>query len=179
MLDALKKRFFATQKEEVTMTKETVQPELTAEKVAESELAAHLENVTDINKAQAAKLAEALNSITELNSKLIIAQAELAEIESAKAALIAEAASKKLAARKEKVEMVIGTVKAASLLSATEALDDVAFDAVVTALAGSVEEESKGKMFKELGASGTTDASKVVEESAEMKALKAKYKAAK
>lgn len=173
MLDAIRKKFFATQKEEVEMIKETEQEvsakELASEVVADATLSSALAAATELNASQAAALAD-------LTSKFEAAQAALAEIEAAKAALIAEAAEKKLAARKEKVEMAIGTAKAPALLAATESLDDVAFEAVVAAMAGSVEAESKTDLFREIGASGSVDASKVVDsEGAVMKALKTKY----
>jgi uncharacterized membrane-anchored protein YhcB (DUF1043 family) len=113
--------------------------------------------------------------ITDLTAKLGEATAALAAVEAEKAALAAEAEAKRLASRKEKVEAAIGTEKAAGLLAATENLDDAAFEAVVSALAGSVDAEASTSLFKEVGVTAEADAAKVVEESAEMKILKQKY----
>ena len=179
MLDALKKRFFNAAKETPEMKKEDAQPELTAEKVPESELAAHLENVKEINLQQAAKLSDALNAITELTSKLAGAQAALAIIEADKASMVAKAVEAKLASRKDKVVEMIGTERADALMTATANMEDAAFDAVLVAMSVATEKEANSAMFKEIGVSGEVDASKVEEEGAVMKALKAKYATAK
>jgi hypothetical protein len=114
-------------------------------------------------------------ALAELNSKYEAATAALAAIEAEKAEMIAQAAAAKAASRKEKVVAAIGTEKADSLLLATEGLDDAAFEAVVSALVGSVEVEAKSNLFKEVGVAAQADATKVNEESAEMKILLAKY----
>lgn len=160
MLEAIRKKFFATQKEEVNMsdpTKQEVAAKELVEAVADTEMSSALAAATELNASQAAALAE-------LATKYEAAQAALAEIEAAKAALIAEAAEKKMAARKEKVELAIGTAKSEALLAATESLEDGAFEAVLAAMAGSVEQESKTDLFREIGASGSVDASKVEED---------------
>jgi hypothetical protein len=115
------------------------------------------------------QLDAALASVATLTTALEAVVAEKAE-------MIAAAGITKMTARKEKVVAAIGELKADALMMATGGLDDAAFEAVVSALAGSVEAEAATDMFKEVGASATADVSKVVAgESAEMRLLKAKY----
>jgi hypothetical protein len=125
------------------------------------------------------QLADAISALAEMTSKFEAAEAALATIAAEKTALEVAAAVAKASARKVQVEAAIGTEKAAGLLLATEGLDDVSFDKVVAALAGSVDAEAKSTLFQEVGATGVVDAAKIVEESAEMKILKAKYPGAK
>lgn len=129
-----------------------------------------------------AMVAQAEEAVANLTAQLAEANAALAEFRTAaeaaeadKANLIAQAAAQKAASRKEKVVAAIGTEKAEGLLAATENLDDAAFEAVVSALAGSIEAEAQTNLFKEEGVAAEADAGKVVEESKEMKILKAKY----
>jgi hypothetical protein len=122
-----------------------------------------------------AQLETVAAALTEVTGLYEAAKAALAEVAAEKVAMEVAAAVAKAAARKEKVEAAIGTEKAAGLLLATEGLDDASFDAVVAALAGSVDAEAKSPLFQEVGATGVVDAAKIVEESAEMQALKQKY----
>lgn len=112
--------------------------------------------------------------VAELKAALDAANAALAAAEVEKIDAEAAAEAQRLAARKEKVEAAIGTEKAAGLLAATENLDDAAFEAVVSALAGSIEAEAKTSLFKETGVAAEADAAQV-EESETMRILKAKY----
>lgn len=89
-------------------------------------------------------------------------------------ALLEQIEEQRANARKEKIVAAIGTEKAGALFEATEGLDDAAFEAVVSALVGSVEVETKSELFKEVGVAAQADATKV-EESAEMRLLKQKY----
>lgn len=143
---------------------------------AEPEAAAPALEQNEALVAATAALAELAGKFEELSTKFEAATAALAAIEAEKADMIAQAVAAKAAARKEKVEAAIGTEKAAGLLLATNGLDDAAFDAVVSALTGSVEVEAKTDLFKEVGVTAEVDAAKVgEEESKEMKLLKAKY----
>jgi hypothetical protein len=99
--------------------------------------------------------------------------AEAAEAAAAQAA--AEAAAAKLNARKEKIVAAVGTERADALMAATQALDDAAFDAIVSAMSLSVQIEAKTGMFAEVGATADANAAAPIEESPEMKILKAKY----
>lgn len=121
------------------------------------------------------KLAEAEGKIAEMTALLEAAQAELAAVAAEKAVMVANALTVKLAARKEKIVASIGTEKADALMAATEGLDDAAFEAVVSAMAGSVEAEANTDLFKEVGVTAEADAAKVIEKSEEMKLLESKY----
>jgi len=145
----------------------TLQAEFDAYKATAEELLA----VTD---KQLTESSEALAKVVAHAESL---EAKVAALEAEKATTVATAEAKRLAARKEKIVEAVGTARADALMAATEALDDTAFDAVVSALKLSVDTEAKSEMFKEVGAAAEVDAAKVTEESAEMKILKAKYKA--
>lgn len=121
------------------------------------------------------KLEAANGALAEMTAKFEEAQAQLSAIAAEKAQMVTDALAAKLAARKEKVVAAIGTEKADGLMLATEGLDDTAFEAVVSALAGSVAAEAASPLFKEVGVTAEADAAKVVEESAEMKLLKKQY----
>ena len=105
--------------------------------------------------AQMASQSEALLAVqkqfAELSSKHEAAIAALAEIEETKAALVAEAAAKQLAARKEKVELTVGTAKAPAILAATEALGDEQFNAIVAAFSANLAAEAASPLFNEIG----------------------------
>lgn len=132
----------------------------------------------DAIKAEFGVQLDAANAaLAELTGKYEVATAQLAAIAAEKAELVANAAAAKLAARKEKIVAAIGTEKSDALMTATEGLDDAQFNAVVSAMAGSVEAEAKTDLFKEVGVTADADASKVTEESAEMQILKKKYPA--
>ncbi|MDE3023520.1 MAG: hypothetical protein KGI54_17000, partial [Pseudomonadota bacterium] len=142
----------------------------------DSELAAQLKQAQESLASQQADFQAMQELMEELSTKLQKAEAALQDNQAAKEALIAEAKAKTLAARKEKVMAAIGeNEKADKLLVATEGMDDEAFTAVVSALAGSVEKEAQSEMFKEVGVAAQADAAKVVEKSAVMKALQEKY----
>lgn len=145
-----------------------VQVELT---VDTAEVQAALQEVS-------AQLEDLTAKFTELSGQYEQAQAALQALADEKAQMIAAAAATKLEARKAKVEAAIGTEKAPGLLAATEGLDDAAFEAVVSALAGSVSAEADTTMFQEVGVTAEVDAVQAVEagsQSKEMKLLQAKY----
>lgn len=148
----------------VESTVEAVTVDNEALLAAQTELAAK----TDEAMALAAQVAE-------LTAKLDEVQAIVAAVEAEKAEMLAKAAEAKLAARKAQVVAAIGTEKADALLAATENLDDAAFAAVVSAMAGSVEAEATTSLFVEQGVAADADASKVTEASLEMQLLKSKY----
>lgn len=132
------------QEEVVNMTVEKEGQTVMAADVNTAELVANLATATE-------SLANVQAQFAELTSKYEAAQAALNAIEAEKAALVADAAAKKLAARKERIEMAVGTEKAPALLAATEKLEDEQFEAIVGAMAASFEVEASSKMFKEVG----------------------------
>lgn len=121
-------------------------------------------------------LETAVNAVAEADAKVAELEAKLAAANAEKVAAEVAAAEKRLLARKEKIEAAVGTSNADALMAATQSLDDAAFDAVVSALNMSVDNESKSGMFSEVGAAAQADAAKV-EESPEMKILREKYSA--
>ena len=131
--------------------------------------------------AQLASKASAFNELeaafSELSSKHESAIAALAAHNEEKLALVAQAAAAKLQARKESLEMAVGTEKAATLLSTLEVLDDVGFAAVVSSMSMNLDKEANTASFKEVGVSANADATKVVEETSLEAALKSKYQA--
>jgi hypothetical protein len=107
------------------------------------------------------------------------AQAALNALTAEKAEMVVKAEAAKFTARKEKVVLAIGTEKADGLMLATQGLDDAAFGAVVSALAGSVDAEASTGLFTEVGVAAAADTTKIVAESSEMKIIKQKYSSAK
>lgn len=157
MLDHLKKYLSkgsnpvaeATQHEEnVEMTTNTEQ--LSAVNT-EAELAALVASQAASLTETQTTLAALQESFAELNNKYTEAAAKLAEVEAAKASLVAEAAAAKLAARKEKLEFAVGTEKASTLLSTLEVLDDAAFDSVVSSMTVNLDKEALSSAFTEKG----------------------------
>jgi hypothetical protein len=120
-------------------------------------------------------VATAEAALAEMTAKYEGAQAALTALAAEKEAMLAAHAAAKLAARMSKIEAAIGTEKAAGLMAATEGLEDAAFEAVVSALVGSVNAEANTSLFKEVGVTAEADATKIVTESAEMRILKQKY----
>lgn len=118
---------------------------------------------------------EVVAALTDITTKFETANAALAEVEQARASAVAEAHAAKMAARKAVVVATIGDAKADAFVAATEMLDDTAFEAVSSALAGSAAAEADTPLFNDVGVEAQADTTKVVEESAEMKLLKQKY----
>lgn len=149
------KKFFnvaeAAQQEGVE-TSMTTQTEATASMAADitkiAELSALLATATE-------SLASKEDAIKELTAKFEKAQASLDSSEKAKEELAAKAAAAKAVTRKEKVVAAVGTDKAPALLTATETLEDSAFDAIVASLTVNLDAESKSKMFTETGVTPT------------------------
>lgn len=177
MLKSLKKEFnkiFNTPNgdKEATMKKDNPQPANAA-----PEMAAELASALALVASQTEALKDTAEKLAEMSALYVDVKTALDAVEAAKATLVAEAKATRLQARTEAVVAAIGTEKAPSLLAATEALDDVAFQAIVGAMATSFVKEAASPLFKEIGVSASADTSKVVEaeETAEAKMLKAKY----
>lgn len=123
-------------------------------------------------EAQVQEMTQALQDKTEQVEAL---QAEVSQLKTSAEALMKTAEEKRLAARKEKIVAAIGTGQADALMAATTSMEDAQFEAVLAALAGKQETESKSKMFTEQGVAAEVDAATYVEETPEMKALRGKY----
>jgi len=122
---------------------------------------AQLEALASSLSAAEASMASQAVSLAELSSKFEAVVAELASVKEAKAQLEASVKAAKFAARKEKIEMAVGTVKADALFAATESLADAQFEAVIGAMATSMEAEAKSPAFTEQGVGHGVDASKL------------------
>lgn len=174
MKSALKKFFnsaSADHKEEAeNMATKEGQTEMTADNKT-AELQALLESATTTLAATQSKL-------VEMSALYEAAQAALKEAADVEAALVADAAQKRMDARKQTIVASVGTARADALLAATDSLDDVSFNAVVSAMAGSFDAEAKSEAFKEVGVNAPEDKAAVAsepKESEESKLLKAKY----
>lgn len=151
MLDYLKKFYkpaSAETQEEVEMT-EIEKATLAAAEQKTAELTVALNTAT-------ATLTEKETAFAELSAKLEAAQAALNASEEAKAALAAEAATKRLEARTAAIEAAVGDGKAEALLAATDKMDDEQFNTIVSAMAASFDAEAKTTMFNEQGAAAET-----------------------
>lgn len=169
------KKFFSGEKGSKEMKKEDMQA---ATPAVDEEMAAQLKQAQETLASKSAEMETLQSALAEMAEKVAKAEAAMLKTEAAKATLVAEAKAKQAAARKEKVMAAIGeNDKATKLLAATEGMEDAAFEAVVSALAGSIEQEAKSEMFKDVGVDAKADASKTIEKSAVMKALEDKYQA--
>lgn len=141
MLNHLKKIFNNVVEKEPEMVQETTQAPVLA-----------VDQTAELATAQAALATQAEALSTALAEVATLKQG-LEQVTALLAATQAEAATKRLATRKEAIVAAVGTDKAESLLSATETLDDTQFNAIVGAMAASFEAEAKSKMFTEAGVS--------------------------
>lgn len=145
----------------------------------ETELSVMRTELEDGVAKLSAELATAVAALAEMTANFEAAQAALNALTAEKAELAVKAEAVKFTARKEKVVSAIGTEKADGLMLATQGLDDAAFEAVVSALAGSVDAEAKTGLFTEVGVAAEADTAKIVVESPEMKIINKKYNSAK
>lgn len=117
----------------------------------------------------------ARDALAEMTVNFETAQAALNALSAEKAELAISAETAKTSARKAKVVMAIGTEKADGLMLATQGLEDAAFDAVISALAGSVDAEAKTSLFTESGVEAEADTAKLVVENPTAKLIRQKY----
>lgn len=125
-------------------------------------------------------LENAVNTITELTANKEQLEAALADAIEANAKLEAnlkDSAEKqlaeKLATRKAKLDAAVGSEKSEAAFEALKGLEDAAFEAVVTAMATSVEKEAQSELFTEAGVAGDAEPAKQM--TVEEKLLRAKY----
>jgi hypothetical protein len=178
MLNQIKKEFNKLfnpiSKDKTEMKKDQSQPEQAA-----SEVVAKLDAALATIAAKDETLKELSGKFTELSSKYDEMKKSFDAMLAEKAAMIAEAAQKRLSARKEKVEMAVGTEKASALLAATESLDDAQFEAIVEAMKTTLKTEAeKNPMFQEVGMAGEADHVETLEAAGvtkEAEMLKEKY----
>ncbi len=130
------------------------------------------------NASLEAELTTLKEKLTNTETALTEANSVVEEISKAKATVEADAKAVKLTARRAAVAATIGDAQAEAFVTATEKLDDVAFEAVSQALTGGKAAEADTTLFTEVGVDSQVDATKTPNaESPEMKTLKAKYKA--
>jgi hypothetical protein len=136
---------------------ETKEEEMTVETVAQVELATHEAVVAELAtlkadfEAQAAQLATALEAIEAVKAEAEAAKTALAAVAEEKAQAEAAVKAEKMAKRRAAVEANIGTDKADAFMEATKELDDTAFAAICSAMAGTVKAETESELFKEVG----------------------------
>jgi hypothetical protein len=144
---------------------ETKEEEMNVEDKAQVELAAHEAVVAELAtlkasfEAQAAQLATALEAIETVKAEAEAAKAALAAVAEEKAQAEAAAKAEKLAKRRAAVEANIGSDKADAFMDATKELDDTAFAAICSAMAGTAKAEAESELFKEVGVETKAEAS--------------------
>lgn len=135
--------------------------------------------VEEEQKQLADALEVAVAAVAAADTEVASAKARVEELEAQLALIEAQHAEKLAASRLKKIEAVVGSAKAPALMAATSKLEDAEFEAVVNAMAAASDIEANSKMFSEVGATATVDASKAEEiESQEMKILRNKYQKA-
>ena len=135
-------------------------------KLQEKEL--ELSDLLSVNAGQLAKLTSLEQLAQGYKEQLEAVQNYVAEMNQ-------KAKDVKLAARKQKIEMLVGSAKAESTFEATKEMEDSAFEAVCQAISTSLSVEEQSPQFQEVGVKADSDVSGV-DETPEMAALKAKYK---
>jgi hypothetical protein len=135
--------------EEVEMT-ETTEATALATAATIAELTASLEQAT-------AALATKEDAFVAMAAQVEKMSAALAASETAQAEFAAQAKAVVIAARKEKLEAVLGTIGAAPVLASLEGADDTTFNTVLSAFAVNREAESKSEMFQEKGVAATVE----------------------
>ena len=165
MRDAFKK-FFAVnsaqpaasaeqEKEVVEMTK-TTEANAQAAATTIAELTASLEQAN-------ATLATKEKLFAEMSTKFEQATSALNASEAAQATLAEQIAAKATAERTSKLSAVIGAVKAPAMTASLSALDDAAFDLVVSSMSANLSAEEKSSMFTEKGVSADAEVAPTVE----------------
>jgi uncharacterized protein (DUF3084 family) len=135
--------------EEVEMTEHNEATALaTAATIAE--LTASLEQATSALATREEAFAAMAAQVEQMS-------AALAASETAQAEFAAQAKAAVTAARKEKLETVLGTLGAAPVLASLEGADDATFATVLSAFSLNREAESKSEMFKEKGVAATVE----------------------
>lgn len=159
-----------TQEEIISMTTEENQvAAMAADNTAE--LTATLNTVTEAMATLQADFAE-------MKTNYEAAQAALSASAEAQATMVAQAKAKVMTERTASLSAVMGDVKGPMLAASLESLDDATFATVLSGYAASFKAEEKSEMFNEVGVAAEATQVEAVEESAEMKIIKAKQAAA-
>jgi septal ring factor EnvC (AmiA/AmiB activator) len=145
MLKQLQKYF---NKEEVEMT---IEGTINAPALEVQAMATELSELKASFAEQTALVASMSENLEATNKALEEATAKLAAVAEEKATVEAAALQAKMDARMAKIVETVGDVKATALMEATKELNDVAFDAVLGAMATNMEAEAKSELFTETG----------------------------
>ena len=133
---------------------EGVQVEMTTDQTNEQsalvELNVHEAVVAELS-ALKASFAEQAAEMVSMKDALEKANAALAVVAEEKAAVEAAALQAKTDARRTKLQVIVGDVKAEELVTAFEGLDDKVFEAMAKTLSANMEQESKSVQFVETG----------------------------
>lgn len=127
-------------------------------------------------EAAATTLAEKEAAFAALNNKYTAAEAALAASAEAQAMLVSQAKAAVMATRTASLSAIMGDVQGPKTAASLEALADEAFAVVLSSYAANFKAEAES--FKEVGVGADAAPVAVVEESAEMKIIKAKQAAA-
>lgn len=143
-------KYFKPEEEKVEMTTETnaaapAAVEMTAELTAQvAELQASFAQVSEA-------LATKETALAEMAAKLEQAEAALATVAAEKEAVEAAAKQAVKDARMSKLVEAVGDVQASALMTATEGMEDAAFEKIVAALTVNIDKEANSEMFNETG----------------------------
>ena len=153
-------------------------PEVTTELVEIEKETTMAVDTTQVDTTLQASFDALTLAFAEATAEVTRLTAVIAEAEQAKATAATAALATKMDARKELIVKAVGTERADALFSATEAMPDTAFAAVMSAMSMTSAVEAKTELFTEVGVSGTADVSKVEADAASnptMALLQAKY----
>jgi hypothetical protein len=154
MLKEIMKKVFkpaSAETQEEVMTTETDKANLAIDNTTVAELTANLASVTEA-------MATLQGSFAELSTKYESAQAALNASEAAQALLATQAATARLEARTSAITASVGTSQLEAMLTATNGMDDAAFDTIIGAMAKSFKAEANSPMFKEVGIAAEVEA---------------------
>lgn len=152
MLNKLFKRAAsaASQKESSEMTTQETQPNMAVDGKT-AEMAAQLATATE-------GLAKMTANFADMEAKYKEVVEKLSALETEKASLEAKAKEVMMAARKEKLEAVLGTDKTPAVLASLENADDKTFETVLSAFSANRQAEANSEMFTEAGVSAEQEA---------------------
>jgi hypothetical protein len=143
MLEAIKK----------AMTKQTSEVDMEAFESIKSELSA----LTEAHAVQAEQLSAAVSELSEFKTKYAAAIEQAVALENEMKEQAEKAFAAKMDDRKKTLSGIVGDAMAEETFTATQALDDKSFAAILSALKLSVKNESESPLFTETGVTGKAD----------------------
>lgn len=121
-----------------------------------------------------ASLQEATTALATANAQIAELTALVNQAATFKAEAEKAAQATKLAARKEKAVLTVGTEKADKLMTATAGMEDEQFNTVLSVMASTMSTEETSDLFTEQGVEGNADTS-AVQTNKTLELLQAKY----